>query len=75
MKLITAIIELIVRFCNFFLQNKEKTAEQLEQERRRQEDLARLKEDAELKDAIQRGDYETVNRIREKRKKYPNLKG
>lgn len=32
-----------------------------------------LKEDQELADAIKRGDAETVSRIRERRKRYPNL--
>jgi len=32
-----------------------------------------LKEDQELADAIKRGDAETVSKIRERRKRYPNL--
>jgi len=68
------LFSLIVRVVNFILQKKEKSAKDIEAEEKRQADLARLKEDIELKDAIQRGDYETVQRIREKRRKYPNLK-
>ena len=71
--LFLTLFELIVRLVNFVLQKKEKSAKDVEKEEKHQEDLDRLKEDIELKDAIQSGDYETVQRIREKRRKYPNL--
>ena len=73
MKLITAIIEVIVRIINFILQKKETTAEEIEAEKRRQHELEMIQEDNELKIAIQTGDYETVARIREKRKRYHDL--
>jgi hypothetical protein len=75
MKLITAIIELIVRIVNFILQKKETTAEDLAEAKKRQDELDRIKEDNDLKIAIQTGDFETIQRIREKRKKYSHLKG
>ena len=74
MRIVTAIIELIIRVFNFILQKKETTAEDLAEAKKRQEELDRIKEDNELKIAIQTGDYETVARIREKRKKYSHLK-
>lgn len=75
MKIVTAIIELIIRVFNFILQKKEITAEDLAEAKKRQEELDRIKEDNELKIAIQTGDFETIQRIREKRKKYSHLKG
>lgn len=75
MKLITAIIELVVRLVNFILQKKETSAEDLAEAKKRQEELDKIKEDNELKIAIQTGDFETVARIREKRRKYSHLKG
>ena len=75
MRIITAIIELIIRLVNFILQKKETTAEDLAESKKRQDELDRIKEDNELKIAIQTGDFETIQRIREKRKKYSHLKG
>ena len=69
----TTLFELIVRLVNFILQKKEKSAKQIEKDEKRSEDVERLKEDNALKEAIQRGDYETVEKIREKKKHYSNL--
>ena len=68
-----SIIEAIIRIINFVLGKKEKTEKQIEKDEKRQEDVDRLKEDIELKDAIQNGDWETVERIRKKKKEYKNL--
>jgi hypothetical protein len=57
----SSIIQLIANFLNWMLRRKTETA-----------DDAKLREDAELADAIKRGDSETVSAIRERRKRYPN---
>jgi protein-arginine kinase activator protein McsA len=67
------ILALIVKILSYIFGKKEQTQKQIEKEEKKQEDLDRIKEDNELKEAIQRGDYETVARIRKKRKEYNNL--
>ena len=71
--LFTAIIELIIRITNFILQKKEKSAKDVEKEEKQKADAERLAEDMQLANAIKTGDWETVAKIREKRKHYSNL--
>lgn len=59
---ILKVLGIIVRVLGFFTGSKQKTP-----------DDSRLEEDKELADAIKRGDAETVERIRERRRKYPNI--
>ena len=47
--------------------------ENKQKEQKRLEDKKRLDEDVELSNAIKNGDGITVERIRERRKHYPNL--
>ena len=57
---ITKILEMLVKLFGYYI--KPKTS-----------DESMLEEDKQLADAIKNGDTETVERIRERRRKYPNV--
>ena len=59
--MLSSILQLIISILNWIFGRKSESA-----------DDAKLREDAELADAIKRGDSETVAAIRERRKRYPN---
>ncbi len=69
----SSIVEFIMRIVNFFLSKAEKTKEEIEAEVRKKADQVKLAEDFLLANAIKTGDWETVQRIREKREHYSNL--
>jgi hypothetical protein len=64
---------LIMRIINFILQKKERTERDTIKDEEKTDEQKQLDFDNALMDAIKRGDGEEVARLREKKRRYPNL--